>query len=181
MTDTDREDYISDEVKKAIKDEAFAQAAKWAIGVLVSLIGFAAVGWWLFLKPILIEVFGGVPSNSVVAFDLRDKCPSGWSPFNDANGRFIVGAGKGEGLTVRSFAQTGGNETHALTIRQMPAHTHPYIDWAGGPGSCTFSGCNGTGGDQKKTTSPAGGTENGTTEPFELLPPFLALRMCKKD
>lgn len=172
---------IPRELRDAIRKEAIQQTAKWAIGALLALVGFALAGWWLYLKPKIIEVVGGVPSAAVVAFDIRDKCPEGWTAFETANSRFIIAAGKGDDLTARQFGATGGNERHSLTLREMPAHTHSYIDWRAGPGSCTFSGCNGTGGDQTKTTGVAGGTETGATEPFEIMPPFLALRFCKKD
>ena len=39
-------------------------------------------------------------------------------------GRVIVGAGSGSGLTHRSLAVMGGNETHQLTLAEMAAHTH---------------------------------------------------------
>ncbi len=43
----------------------------------------------------------------------------------DLRGRVPVGAGDGTGLTVRAPGQTFGEETHLLTIAEMPAHTHP--------------------------------------------------------
>lgn len=50
----------------------------------------------------------------------------GSTTFNkpDFRGRTIVGAGQGVGLTNRSIADKGGEETHVLTIAEMPVHTH---------------------------------------------------------
>jgi microcystin-dependent protein len=39
-------------------------------------------------------------------------------------GRVIVGCGNGTGLTTRAPGDTGGEETHLLTVGEIPAHTH---------------------------------------------------------
>jgi microcystin-dependent protein len=39
-------------------------------------------------------------------------------------GRVVVGQGSGADLTPRSMGATGGVETHALNINEMPSHTH---------------------------------------------------------
>jgi len=97
----------------------------------------------------------GFPSGAVVAFDNDLKtsagCPEGWSFFEPAGGRMIVGAGDhdnqwfAEGSNVaqrltiyQTYAQdaragiqdseearaTGGTPTVALTVSQMPPHQH---------------------------------------------------------
>jgi hypothetical protein len=40
-------------------------------------------------------------------------------------GRAIAGAGSGAGLTARVLGEDVGEETHVLTVPEMPAHTHP--------------------------------------------------------
>lgn len=40
-------------------------------------------------------------------------------------GRALAGAGTGAGLTARVLGEYLGEETHVLTIPEMPAHTHP--------------------------------------------------------
>lgn len=42
----------------------------------------------------------------------------------DLRGRSIVGQGTGAGLSNIRWGQRGGSETHAMTIAQMPSHTH---------------------------------------------------------
>lgn len=59
--------------------------------------------------------------------------PRGWALCDGTNGtpnlknKFIVGAGQGIGLTERILGQTGGEETHTLTIQEIPNHTHNYL------------------------------------------------------
>ena len=50
----------------------------------------------------------------------------GSTTFNlpDLQGRFPLGAGAGNGLTARTVGQKDGEEVHALTADEMPAHTH---------------------------------------------------------
>jgi microcystin-dependent protein len=42
----------------------------------------------------------------------------------DARGRTSIGAGTGPGLTARTLAAKGGEETHALTTGELASHTH---------------------------------------------------------
>lgn len=43
----------------------------------------------------------------------------------DMRGRAAVGAGTGAGLTARTLLAIFGNETHTLTVEEIPAHDHP--------------------------------------------------------
>lgn len=54
----------------------------------------------------------------------------GSTTFNlpDLRGRVPVGSGQGAGLTNRILAQTMGEETHMLTITEMPSHNHTVSD-----------------------------------------------------
>ena len=42
----------------------------------------------------------------------------------DARGRAVIGSGTGSGLTARTHGDSGGAETHQLTVWEMPSHTH---------------------------------------------------------
>lgn len=42
----------------------------------------------------------------------------------DARGRSTIGIGTGSGLTARTLAATGGEESHQLSSAEMPSHTH---------------------------------------------------------
>ncbi len=91
---------------------------------------------------------------------------NGTTTFNlpDSRGRVVVGAGTGSGLTPRVLAATGGEETHLLTIPEMPAHTHgakKYADsgsshWGDGGGSQST----------QQTDSTGGGGAHNNMQPF---------------
>jgi microcystin-dependent protein len=55
----------------------------------------------------------GAGTNSTYNFNLPDL-----------RGRCGIGAGMGGGLSSRSVGEKGGEETHTLTIAEMPSHTH---------------------------------------------------------
>jgi microcystin-dependent protein len=61
---------------------------------------FAAIG----------TVYGG---DGVTAFNLPDR-----------RGRVVVGVGTGSGLTARALGDQFGEETHTLTVAEMPSHSH---------------------------------------------------------
>lgn len=42
----------------------------------------------------------------------------------DLQGRTIIGYGAGDGLTERAIGDSGGEETHELTVPELPAHAH---------------------------------------------------------
>jgi hypothetical protein len=58
-------------------------------------------------------------------FDLA-KCPKelGWSDYDEANGRVLIGAGQGKALTFRQRGVQGGNEDYPLSEENIPAHQH---------------------------------------------------------
>lgn len=51
----------------------------------------------------------------------------GSTTFNvpDYQGRVIIGAGAGSGLTARALGDKGGEEAHALSVGELAAHAHP--------------------------------------------------------
>jgi len=42
----------------------------------------------------------------------------------DLRGRVPIQPGQGNGLSLRNLGESGGAETHALAVTEMPAHTH---------------------------------------------------------
>jgi len=45
----------------------------------------------------------------------------------DVRGRVLLGTGQGVGLVDRIFAESGGAETHVLSIDEMPLHRHGVV------------------------------------------------------
>lgn len=122
-----------------------------------------------------------IPKGTVAAFSLPE-CPIGWSSFDDGAGRVIIGVGKGEGLEPRFLKQTGGAETHTLTIAEMPRHTHGWLKGntpddkgsGGGPPEYAIY-------DKNRATTPNPIDYTGSNQPHNNMPPFVALRFCQKD
>lgn len=124
------------------------------------------------------------PEGAVIAFDREDGCPRGWSEFEDARGRMILGANKNRthGYVLRPFRGVGGEEVHTLTVKELPKHDHsaglffstnvdanrarPMATPNGGQPIYQVS----------KPTSTAGGGQ-----PHNNMPPYIALFFCKKD
>jgi microcystin-dependent protein len=98
----------------------------------------------------------------------------------DLRGRVIVGAGQALALSNRALGQKGGEETHVLTIAEMPSHSHVQtVDDPGGTrNGKNQSGVGGDGGNagiETGSTRPAGGGE-----PHNAMPPFLVLNFLIK-
>jgi len=68
----------------------------------------------------------------------------------DFRGRVPVGAGQGPGLSSYVVGQVGGAESVALTVGQMPLHTHAAT------GSVTPGATDASGRGAKTSTNPAG-------------------------
>lgn len=65
-----------------------------------------------------IDLFGAIGNTyGGLITDLSFNLP-------DLRGRVGIGAGQGTDLSNRVFATSGGEETHALTIDEMPSHSH---------------------------------------------------------
>jgi|SRR5215831_10033108 len=104
----------------------------------------------------------------------------GSTTFNipDLRSRMIVGAGAGTGLTNRALAAKGGEETHALTIAEMPAHAHEMnASSAAGSnlGSSAIPPNNGVYGGTNFIT-----TYSGSTAAHNTMPPWCAVAFIVK-
>merc|ERR1712065_32570 len=77
--------------------------------------------------------FNYLPKGIVVAYT-GETAPKGWALCNgengtpDLRGRFIYGYGARQGSSV---GKTGGEESHRLTVEEMPSHNHD-MDKEGG-------------------------------------------------
>ena len=93
----------------------------------------------------------------------------------DLRDRFIVGTGNSYNLNA-----TGGSASVALTLSQIPAHTHQYnranqrnVSDGGVLGAEVLN-------NNFQTTGPAGGDTNGNTVAHENRPPYYALAFIMK-
>lgn len=143
----------------------------------------------------------GIPEGAVMAFD-AERCPSGWAAFQQAGGRFIIGSGLHEnkdvnGLPLKAFKTglSGGEAVHALTIDEMPKHTHQFsIEagakipekfpdfWLSGTGSTYNFEFNNPSGPQANVGGLVLGiAEAGGSQAHNNMPPYVALYFCKKE
>jgi len=106
----------------------------------------------------------------------------------DLRGRFILGSGEGEGLSQRDIHTSGGEETHTLTIEEMPSHNHSNNIRRGcgnenGVGDVTSFNCDR--GHQRTqniiTIGNTGGQNDGTTKPHNNMPPYYVLTYIIKQ
>lgn len=107
----------------------------------------------------------------------------------DLRGRAPLNAGQGPGLSNYDLGQIGGTESTTLTIQQMPAHNHQVqasnqVGTFGGP-SERYLGSSTTDGNKiyyegtpNKTMAANMLTMAGSSQPFSLLNPYLALNWC---
>lgn len=101
-----------------------------------------------------------VPPGAVMAFNLN-ACPDGWTPFNLAGERFIVGT---NGSTNYSVGDTGGAPEVTLDSAEIGFRpsTPDAIDPAAVPGTVVFA------------------ERRGPPQPHENRPPYVALLYCEK-
>lgn len=125
-------------------------------------------------------------AGAVVAFN-ASSCPSGWKPFDKAKGRTIIGAGKGDNLSDRTFGSVGGEEKHILTVDEMHKHTHEFHGDKSNLGAMDMgqayseSLAKGKNPLEQKYTSSGSISEAGGNSAHENMQPWLALMYCIKQ
>lgn len=103
----------------------------------------------------------------------------------DLRGRVPLGTGSGTGLTPRSLADQGGEETHVLIDAEMPAHDHTINhNHTGNRSFITFAQGSSAGADLLRTTAGTAGVtaahsgssgQAGSDDPHENMPPYLGM------
>ena len=97
----------------------------------------------------------------------------------DLRGRSPMHAGTGPGLSPRSPGQRGGAEQVALTVAQLPSHSHTLVVKSMGSGSAAddIVGFNGTGATQSQapTEYSGGGQPHSNVAPYQCVSFIIAL------
>ena len=97
----------------------------------------------------------------------------------DLRGRVTIGAGTGAGLTVRTIGESGGYETHTLTVDEMPSHTHDlkYSTAGSGTGGYIDSDSATTNFNLTTTTESTGGDQaHNNMQPYFVLNKAIQLK-----
>ena len=129
-----------------------------------------------------------LPTGAVVAFD-TENCPPGWTEYQEANGRFVVGVGfdsqhnkYGNAVEDKTLGATGGSDQVKLEIDHLPSHFHENptrgnddrgqeIEWA-----LQATGRGQYGGPHSRPTQTTG-----NDMPYDNMPPFVALQYCRRS
>jgi microcystin-dependent protein len=93
-------------------------------GAIMDYAGASAPTGWLLCNGAAVSrtTYAALFAAISTAFGAGD----GSTTFNvpDTRGRISVGGGQGTGLTNRTLAATGGEETHQLSVAELASHTH---------------------------------------------------------
>jgi microcystin-dependent protein len=146
------------------------------------------------------HVINTLPRGSIMAWN-SSRVPKGWALCDgqswnldsngdaqvdstgvqtpDLRGRFILGAGQGNGLTNRTLGDNvGGEETHTLNSNEIPPHQHQINLRGGNAGTSVHPHQFRTGDseNQQYTTLLSGGAG----QPHNNMPPFYVLTYIMK-
>ena len=114
----------------------------------------------------LLYPVGSIYSNAAVATNPGTLLGFGtWTAFGA--GRVMVGLDAGGDTDFDTVEETGGAKTHTLTISEMPAHTHTYLeDYATGTYGPNATGIVKDGTRSKNTGSTGGDTAHNNLQPY---------------
>lgn len=124
-----------------------------------------------------------VPSGAVAWFE-DATCPGGWTLYEKARGRTIVGADNAKNKDARNVlisrwgvGDVGGEEKHQLSESEMPRHHH--VTTLGR--SRYLQGGSHIALDQETTNHDLNTSGVGSNQPHNTMPPFVALTPCVKQ
>ena len=134
-----------------------------------------------FTNKILGELNKAIPSGVITMWSgSADKVPNGWAICDgqngtpDLRGRFVLG-----GNNEYKIGSSGGSSTHALTMLELPPHTHNVSGvkiTESTTGGSLFSG-----GEDSITPWNDGRTSStGEGEAFNIMPPYYVLAYIMK-
>lgn len=142
------------------------------IGYVTMFAGNFAPKSWAFCKGQTINISSNTALFSILGTTYGGN---GTTTFQLPNtqGRTVVGAGTGPGLSTYNIGQTAGTYSQTLTTAQMPAHVHPVVVTAHNPSSdddATLSTASGNVFGRDTNTSPydSNPAANGGTFPAQL-------------
>ena len=134
--------------------------------------------------------FSEILDSAVLAFNRSESnggaCPKGWSLFEPARGRFIIGAGRHGDSDLKNHPSfkddqdqaIGGQQETKLSDKNIPSHNHKWIHnskrqaGASEHGSVTMH-------EMYDKIKDRRGVDDG--EPFDNMPPYVALYFCEKE
>ena len=140
-----------------------------------------------------------IPEGAIMAFDRPNGCPRGWSPFDDAGGRVIVGAGPGmipgtqdrdRKIETKKYREHGGEENHTLSDLEVAGHEHEVVDAAdhvltlddGTPNRNTILIRSQISYKNGNSAAPIVAQRIGEkSKPHNNMPPYIALYFCKHE
>lgn len=133
------------------------------------------------LKNSATNTIGGA---GTIAFFSRPGCPDGWEEFKEGSGRFLIASGEGY-----AFLSKGGKKEVALSIAEMPKHTHNATSLASekgfskGPSTWRGGGSEGSTyvGTERDIRVSTQIQDTGEGKPHDNMPPYLALTLCRKQ